>query len=137
MASQPANTQITVARTVRTRVQTRRNASIKEVAQRFGDREVIAPGEEIDTYNVIDTGGVVAPGPNPAWRYGMPLVVESRTRATTTDVLSGVTGLDFPVQIVGTRHDLFIQKAAGHLTEDLHQDVRDVAPVPRGLFRAV
>lgn len=137
MASQPANTEISVLRTFRTRVQTRRNASIKEVTQRLGDVVVMAPGEEIDTYNVIDTAGAVTPGPNPAWRFGMPVTVESRVRAGVSDVVGAVADLDFPQQIVGTRHDLFFHKTAGNLTDDLHAEVRAASPPPRGLFRAV
>jgi hypothetical protein len=137
MASQPANTEISVLRTFRTRVQTRRNASIKEVTQRLGDVVVMAPGEEIDTFNVIDTAGAVTPGPNPAWRYGMPVTVESRDRASVGTVVGAVSGLDFPQQIVGTRHDLFFHKTAGNLTDDLHEEVRQASPPPRGLFRAV
>jgi hypothetical protein len=142
MADQPANTAISVFRTVRTRTDVNRNASIKQMAQRLGTRVVIAPGEEIDAYYALaDTAAASAaagvPGPNPGWRYGMPVVLETRTRATVNDVYAGVASLAFPVKIVGNGNDLFIEKAAGHLTDDLHTQVRAVAPLPRGLFRAI
>ena len=137
MASQPANTTITVGYTVRTRVDVPRNASIKQVTQRLGDRVVIAPGEEIDAFYALDSTGASAPGPNPAWRYGMPLVLETRTRATVAEVYAAVDYLAFPQSNVGTRQDLFIHKIPSELDADLHQEVRDASPTPRGLFRAV
>ncbi len=142
MADQPANALISVRRTVRTRTDVPRNSSIKQMAQRLGPVVVIAPGEEIDAfYALADTAAAAAaagvPGPNPAWRYGMPVVLETRERATVADVAAGVANLAFPAQLVGTRHDLFIQKADGHLTEDLHAEVRAASPLPRGLFRPI
>lgn len=142
MASQPANASISVRRTVRTRTDVPRNASIKQMAQRLGQVVVIAPGEEIDAYYALagDAAAAAAagvPGPNPAWRFGMPVVLETRTRATVAEVYAGVANLAFPVQVVGTAQDRFIQKADGYLTDDLHAQVRAAAPLPRGLFRAI
>jgi hypothetical protein len=142
MADQPANTLISVRRTVRTRTDIPRNASIKQVAQRLGSRVVIAPGEEIDAlYSLAGDAAAAAaagvPGPSPAWRYGMPVVLETRERATVSDITSNVANLAFPVQVVGAGNDKFIQKADGHLTEDLHTEVRAESPLPRGLFRAI
>jgi hypothetical protein len=142
MAEQPANALISVRRTVRTRTDVNRNASIKQMAQRLGTRVVIAPGEEIDAfYALADTAVAAAaagvPGPNPAWRYGMPVVLETRERATVAEIYAGVANLAFPVKIVGNGNDQFIEKAAGHLTDDLHAQVRAAAPLPRGLFRAI
>lgn len=137
MSSQPANSTISVAYTVRTRIDTPRNASIKQVAQRLGDRWVIAPGEEIDTFYALDSDGTTAPGPNPSWRYGMPLVVETRTRLTVAEAYAAVDYLAFPQSNVGTRQDLFIHKIPSELDADLHAEVRNASPAPRGLFRAV
>lgn len=142
MADQPANASISVRRTIRTRTDVPRNASIKQMAQRLGPVVVIAPGEEIDAfYALADTAAAAAaagvPGPNPAWRYGMPVVLETRERATVADVYAGVADLAFPVQVVGTRNDFFIQKKDGSLTDDIQGEVRAAAPLPRGLFRAI
>jgi hypothetical protein len=142
MADQPANASISVRRTVRTRVDVPRNASIKQMAQRLGTEVVIAPGEEIDAFYALATDVAAAiasgtPGPNPAWRYGMPVVLETRERASVADVYAGVASLSFPVQIVGTKHDRFIQKDDSHLTDDIQGEVRAIAPLPRGLFRAI
>ena len=144
MASQPANTQINVIRTVRTRVAMGLHGSIKDRAQRLGTREVIAPGEEIDIYLTLDGTGTNAPGPNPAWRYGMPVTVNQRTRATVAQVVdaSEVTAsddldLDFAKQIVGTRQDLFLRNKVASAGNDLHADVRAQCPPPRGLVEVV
>lgn len=143
MASQPANTQITVRRTVRTRVARGLFNSIKEHAQRLGTQEVIVPGEEIDVYLSLDAAGTNAPGPNPAWRYGMPVTVNQRTRSTVGAMITAVGAdgdagsLDFPKRLVGTRQDVFLQNVAAEAANDLHEDVRRNAPAPRGLFEAV
>lgn len=142
MADQPANASISVRRTVRTRTDVPRNSSIKQMAQRLGPVVVIAPGEEIDAfYALAGTAAAAAaagvPGPSPGWRFGMPTVLETRTRATVAEVYAGVSNLAFPAQVVGGNSDRFIQKADGHLTDDLHAQVRAASPLPRGLFRAI
>ena len=142
MADQPANAAISVRRTVRTRVDVPRNASIKQMAQRLGTEVVIAPGEEIDAFYALASDASSAslagvPGPNPSFRYGMPVVLETRERASVADVYNGVVDLAFPTQIVGTKHDRFIQKDDLHLTDDVQGEVRAIAPLPRGLFRAI
>jgi hypothetical protein len=143
MSSQPANTQISVRRTVRSRTNQSYFDSIKERAQRLGDQVVIAPGEEIEVYQILDSDGTNAPGPNPAWRYGMPLTVVPRTRDTVSQMYTDVAadadaaGLDFPKQLVGTRHDRFLQNVAASADNDLHADIRRNSPPPRGLWRQV
>ena len=142
MADQPANALISVRRTVRTRVDVPRNSSIKQMAQRLGPVVVIAPGEEIDAFYGLANDAAAAasagvPGPSPAWRYGMPVVLEIRERATVQSVYSGVANLAFPVRVVGGNSDLFLQKADGHLTDDIQGEVRAASPLPRGLFRAI
>lgn len=144
MASQPANTNIIVRRSIRTRTRSNLNTSIKERTQRLGVQEVMVPGEEIDVVVTVDSAGTNAPGPNPAWRYGMPVTVVPRTRPTLAEMLSAAEttaadefALDFPKQIVGTRHDRFLQNTAADAANDLHQEIRDNAPPPRGLLNVV
>jgi hypothetical protein len=143
MAAQPANTQISTFRTVRTRVNFNLHGSIKERAQRLGSRVVIAPGEEIDVYLTVDGSGTNAPGPNPAWRYGMPVTVNTRDRATLAEMLDSAEAtagdeLDLATkQIVGTRQDVFLEEPAASVGDDLHQQIRDNAPPPRGLLEVV
>jgi hypothetical protein len=141
MASQPANTQISVRRTVRTRVEQGLFDSIKERTQRLGPQVVIAPGEEIDVYLILDGSGTNAPGPNPAWRFGMPVTAGNvRTRSTVGEMYTAIAAdadaapLDFPQQIVATRQDRFLLNTPDFADNDLHQDVRRNSPTPRGLF---
>jgi len=139
MGSQPANTQIAVNRTIRVRNERGLFDSIKEHTQRLGDQVVIAPGEEIDVFLRLDEGGDNAPGPNPAWRFGMPVTVGVRTRDSVGTMLSDLAGdddaanYDFPKHIVGTRHDRFLQAVEAEAGADIHADARRNSPVPRGL----
>lgn len=143
MASQPANTQITVRRTCRTRMELGLFESIKVRTQRLGNQVVIAPGEEIDVYMNLDANGTNAPGPNPAWRYGMPITVNQRTRSTVAQMYAAIAAdpnaasLDFPKQIVGTTEDRFLQNLAANAANDLHADIRNNEPPPRGLWQQV
>lgn len=143
MASQPANTQISVRRTVRTRNERGLFDSIKEHTQRLGEQVVIAPGEEIDVYLTLDSAGANAPGPNPAWRFGMPVTVNVRTRDSVGTMLADLAldadaaTYDFPKQIVGTRQDRFLLAVEAEAAADIHEDVRRNSPVPRGLHRVV
>lgn len=141
--SQPANTQISISRTVRTRVRRSLFDSIKEHAQRLGVQEVIAPGEEIEVYQTLDSTGTYAPGPNPAWRFGMPVTVNQRTRSTVGEMVTAIGAdgnagtLDFPVQIVGTRKDRFLVNVIAEADNDIHRDARNNSPAPRGLYLIV
>lgn len=143
MASQPANTQISVRRTVRSRTEFGLFDSIKERTQRLGNQVVIAPGEEIDVFLKLDANGTNAPGPNPAWRFGMPVTVNVRTRDTVGQMLTDLAAdgdaanYDFPKQIVGTRHDRFLHAVEAEASADIHEDVRRNSPVPRGLHEEV
>lgn len=143
MASQPANTQISVHRTVRTRVDLGLFRSIKERTQRLGDQVVIAPGEEIDVYLTLDGAGANAPGPNPAWRFGMPVTVNQRTRSTIGAMYAALEAdadaatQAFPKQIVGTRQDIFMQAVDAEAAADIHGDVSRNSPPPRGLIEVV
>ena len=142
MASQPANTQINVFRTVRTRVDMQLFGSIKERTQRLGNVVVMVPGEEIDVYQTLDSAGTNAPGANPAWRFGMPISVNQRVRSSVADMHAAVAldsdagTLDFDKQIVGTRQDRFLRNVSADVAGDLHEDVRRNAPLPRGLYKA-
>jgi len=132
MASQPANTAISVFYTVRTRTNVPRFATVKEMCQKMGVKQVMVPGEEIETYNVLDASTAV-----PGWRYGLPVTVENRQPLTVAAAYAGVAGLDFPQQLVGGTNDLFLVKKPAGKADDLQGQVRAAAPAPRGLFRAV
>lgn len=143
MSSQPANTQISVFRTVRSRIDLGLFASIKERTQRLGTAYVMVPGEEIDVYQTLDGAGTNAPGPNPAWRYGMPVSVNQRVRSTVAEMHTAMAAdadagaLDFDKQLVGTKQDRFLQNVASAAAADIQGDAARNAPAPRGLIEVV
>ena len=130
--AQPANTNIAIYRTLRTRTVVDRFASIKEVAQGMGVRQVMIPGQEISCYNVLDHSFK-----SDAWRYGHPVVVETREKLTVSDLYASAAGLAFPIHLVGFRGDLFIANTAAAIGNDLQQEARTAGPGPAGLFRLV
>jgi hypothetical protein len=128
---------------VRTRVELGLFNSLKENTQRLGTRVVIAPGEEIDVYQTLDSAGTNAPGPNPAWRFGMPVTTNVRTRSSVGAMYTALAAdadaatYDFPKQLVGTRQDIFMQAVASEAAADIQEDVRRNSPPPRGLSEVV
>lgn len=127
--AQPANALINIHYTVRTRTVVDRFASIKEVAQGLGVRQVMIPGEEISCFNVLDSTFK-----SDAWRYGHPVSVKAREKLTVAELYAAASDLAFPVHLVGYRGDLFIGNTDAAITADLHQEVRDAGPGPAGLF---
>ena len=137
MASQPANTTIEVFRRVRAQRDDRLHTSVKHRASgvAFNDLVVSTPGEEILVFENRD--GSFFTG---AFRFGFPVTVEARTRPTfeaVQEALFATADADFPLRLPAYPRDVFIQKPAGQNGEDLHQQVRDNSPLPRGLFNAV
>lgn len=132
MSTQPANASISVFYTLRTRTVVDRFASIKQVAQGMGTRQVMIPGQEIDTYNVLDHLFK-----SDAWRYGHPVTVEKRTKLTVAALYASATDVQLPIHLVGFRGDLFVQNKSSALSADLHAEARTAGPGPSGLFRLV
>lgn len=118
MASQPANTDITVYRRVRAQVEAGRHDPIKLLG-RIRPKVVIVPAEEI---RVLETRDNVV---TDAWRLGHPVVRYDRSAKSPATVFGNVSGLDFPVRLTNSHRDLFIQKNEDNVTDDLHQDARD------------
>jgi hypothetical protein len=54
---------------------------------------------------------------------GLPVVRGLAPVKTLQEAVQGVTGLDFPVRI---GQDVFLNKSDANLTDDLHQNLRDV-----------
>ena len=134
MASQPANTTIEVFRRVRAQRDDNLHTSIKHrgIGVGFNPLVAVPPGEEILVFETRDDANITG-----AFRFGFPVTVEARTRPTFEDVQESLfaTGdADFPLRLPAYVRDVFIQKPAGQNGEDLHQQVRDASPVPRGLF---
>ena len=137
MASQPANTTIEVFRRVRAMRDDRLHTSVKHRSSGIGfaDLVVSTPGEEILVFENRDSSSFTG-----AFRFGFPVTVEARTRATFESVqeaLFATDDADFPLRLPAYPRDVFIQKPSGQNDEDLHQQVRDSSPPPRGLFNAV
>lgn len=119
MASQPLNTDISVYRRVRTQVGNERHDPVKMLG-RMRAKYMIVPSEEI---RVLATNDDVV---TDAWRYGHPVVRYQRAAKTPADVYEQVSGLDFPVRLTAEPRDIFIQKDSDNITDDLHENVRDV-----------
>lgn len=135
MASQPANTTIEVFRTIRMQRDDNLHTSIKHRITPFGDKIMNVPGEEILVTETRDATFLSdAFGPNSG---GHPVVVVPRTKETFADAVSTIADLQFPITLPGNPRDAFLTKTAGNNTDDLHQDLRDTSPLPRGLFEAV
>ena len=126
--SQPLNADISVFRRVRVQTDQDKHDSIKGIG-RFRAKQVVAPGQEV---RVLETKDATV---SDAWRYGHPVVRYVRGSDTPTpvgqqtktlqQVYDNVSGLHMPLRLTAERRDLFIEKAAASVTDDLHEDVRD------------
>jgi hypothetical protein len=123
MASQPLNTTITVQRRARAVRDNRRHTSIKHLTTPFDDFYVPAPGEEVQVVETRDSSFVTD-----AFRFGHPVVVAPRANCDLATVYAGVTGLDFPVRMIGNPRELQIQKTLANRADDLYGDLRDTCP---------
>lgn len=132
MASQPANTDISVARRIRSQKNHLRHTSVKHLVAPFDDSVMVVPGEEILVFENRD-----ATFKTGQFRFGFPVLVLPRTLGTLAAAVAGIANLAFPVRLVGNVRDVFLEKTAGNLTDDLHQNLRDISPAPRGLFAVV
>lgn len=132
MASQPANTTIEVFRTIRMQRDDFLHTSVKHRITPFGDKIMNVPGEEILVYETRDDAFR-----SDAFRFGHPVCVVPRTKSTYENAVESIADLQFPITLPGNPRDAFLTKSAGNNTDDLHQELRDVSPPPRGLFEAV
>jgi len=122
MASQPANTEISVYRRVRAQVEARRHDPVNIIG-RIRPKIIAIPAEEvrvIETRDSLITDAQSVSGN----RLGHPLVRYLRPELTPANVLDNVTGLDFPVRLTNSYRDLFVQKSAANLGDDLQSEVR-------------
>jgi len=126
MASQPANTEIEVKRRLRSYRQNLRHNNIHGLVNRLRPLVMSIPGEEtLDlTVRATDTDEDVVTTALLAGRgTGLPVVRGLREVTTLVEAVDGIANLEFPVRI---GQDVFLNKASGSLTDDLHQDLRDV-----------
>lgn len=126
MASQPANVEISVKRRVRSYRQNLRHNNVHGLVNRLRPLVMSVPSEEtLDlTVRVADVDDdVVTTALLEGRGSGLPVVRGLAPVTTLVEAVAGVANLEFPVRI---GQDVFLNKADGSLTEDLHQDLRDV-----------
>ena len=132
MASQPANTDILVHRRIRAQTDNLRHTTVKEVINPFTPKVMSVPSREIMVFENRD--GSLRTG---AFRFGFPVTVERRDKTTLATAIAGISGLNFPIRFPGVQRDVFLEKDDANVADDLHQDLRDVAAPPDGLFNQV
>lgn len=124
MASQPANQTISVFRRVRSFRRGLRHNNIKALVNRMRPQIMSVPSEEVQIDRTFDTtSDHVTTALAKAGNKGLPVVVFLREETTLAEAVSGVSDLGFPVRI---GEDAFLEKQSTALTDDLHQDLRDV-----------
>lgn len=127
-AAQPLNAEISVFRRVRAQTGQDRHDPIKGMG-RFGPKQVIAPSQET---RVLETRDAAV---SDAWRFGHPVVryvrgasaptpVGERTK-TLQQVYDNVGDLHMPLRLTVERRDIYIEKSAVGVCDDLQGEVRD------------
>lgn len=123
MASQPANSTISVNRRLRAVFNNGRHTSIKHLTTPFDSPVVVVAGNEILVSETRDTTFR-----SDAFRWGHPVVVFPKGEFTLTEALDSVDILDFPVRLPGNPREIQIQTTAANVAADLYGDIRDAAP---------
>ena len=126
MASQPANVEISVKRRVRSYRQMLRHNNIHAMVNRIRSLVMSVPSEEtLDaTWRATDADDdIVTTALLEGRGSGLPVVRGLAPVTTLAEAVAAVPDLDFPVRI---GQDVFLNKADGFETDDLHQDLRDV-----------
>ena len=122
MAAQPANTDISVYRRVRSYRQGQRHESVAALIKRLRPLVMSIPAEEVQVQvltrdsNTVDLSPYMGEASHSATR-GFPIVVGLRDAVTLEAAQEGLSNVDFAFQ-VGS--DFFIQNTATGLTGDLH-----------------
>ena len=126
MASQPANVEILVKRRIRSYRQNLRHNNIHGLVNRLRPLVMSVPAEEtLDlTVRITDVDDDIVTTALLAGRgSGLPVVRGLAPVTTLAEAVAGISDLDFPVRI---GQDVFLNKADADVTDDLHQNVRDV-----------
>ena len=126
MASQPANVEILVKRRVRSYRQNIRHNNIHGLVNRLRPLVMSIPSEETLDFTVraadLDDD-IVTTALLEGRGSGLPVVRGLAPVTTLAEAVAAMTNLDFPVRI---GQDLFLNKADANVTDDLHQNLRDV-----------
>lgn len=130
MAAQPANTDITVFRRLRSFRQGHRHESVAALIKRLRPLVMSIPADEIlvevktrDT-TVSDFSPYMGEARHNATR-GFPIVIGLKEQVSFANAQTNLTDIDFAFQI---GHDKFLQNTVAGLTGDMHQDARDLTP---------
>jgi len=126
MASQPANVEISVKRRVRSYRQGLRHNNIHGLVNRLRPLVMSVPSQETLDLTVRSADAdndVVTTALLEGRGSGLPVVRGLAPVTTLQEAVQGVSGLDFPVRI---GQDLFLNKSDANVTDDLHQNLRDV-----------
>ena len=123
MASQPSNTDIRIHRRVRSYRQDLRHNPVLGRTGRIRGLVMSVPGEEDLMTETRDGAAIVTTAVG--GRLGLPIVRELRPVTSLEEAAESVADLNFPVRMPGHR-DVFLEKADDSVTDDLHQDLRDV-----------
>lgn len=130
MASQPANTTISVFRRIRSYRQMHRHESVAALIKRLRPLVMSIPADEIlvevksrDTA-VADFSPYMGEARHNATR-GFPIVIGLKDQTSFSNAQTNITEVDFAFQI---GHDKFLTNTTAGLTRDLHQDARDLTP---------
>lgn len=126
MASQPANVEILVKRRVRSYRQNIRHNSIHGLVNRLRPLVMSIPSEETLDFTVraadLDDD-IVTTALLEGRGTGLPVVRGLAPVTTLAEAVAAVSNLDFPVRI---GQDVFLNKADANVSDDLHQNLRDV-----------
>jgi len=123
LAAQPANTTIYVQYRLRLIRNNHRHTSVKHLTTPFDVNYVAVPGEE--TLVVENRAAATV---SDAFRYGKSVVNQPRTLLSVPALYAGVGGMDFPVRMIGNPREVQVQKDYAHRADDLHAQVRAIAP---------
>lgn len=130
MAAQPANTDIQVFRRLRSFRQMHRHESVAALIKRLRPLVMSIPADEIlvevksrDT-SVADFSPYMGEARHNATR-GFPIVIGLKDQVSFANAQTNIADIDFAFQI---GHDKFLQNTTAGLSNDLHQNGRDLTP---------
>lgn len=131
MASQPANSTISVFRTVRSYRAAHRHEAVAALTKKLRPLYMSVPGEENlvgvlarDT-SLADFSPYCGEG-RPTATRGFPIVVGLLPQKPFEHAQEGITGVDFSFTV---GMDKFLAPTSAGLSRDLHADLRDDAQV--------
>ena len=120
-AAQPSITTIKIHRNVRSYRDVHQHRSVFQAIHRIADQLMSVPGEERPVLSTRDA--TVTLDTSVGGRLGLPVTRYIRSTKTLAAAAAGITGLEFPTRI---GQDAFLLKSDANVTDDLHENLRDV-----------